>query len=188
MDPEELNGQLNKRGVFLVTSVTHDVIEKISGWIVKNPDKKKFTLLIKSSGGSPSAIIRFASELRLLKKNVVIEGVAVDECGSAALALLQCCTKRKAVKHTSFFIHHIQLKISINCFNPNRKSLEAEIDNLKRLEDELIDLQCKRSGLSRKKWVERADYGENNPHTPIFTSEALKLGLIDEVIDSFPCL
>ncbi|MEX1028338.1 MAG: ATP-dependent Clp protease proteolytic subunit [Candidatus Paceibacterota bacterium] len=189
MDRTELESDLRSNGIFLVTDITHKTIEEIGKWILKcRPERSRFTLLIMSPGGTPSAVLRFASHLRLLKKDVVITGVAADECGSAALALLQCCHTRVAVEYTTFFIHHVQANNKINSYNPDRQLMEEQISSAQRREEELIKLQCTRTGLTREKWVALADRGEIDCDTPIHTPEALELGLIDEIIDFFPCV
>lgn len=176
-----------KKGIYPISEITHDAIQEIRDWIITNMDKrKKFTILINSSGGSPSSVIRFSSFTSVLPKNVELIGVAVDTCGSAALALLQCCRKRIAVKNTSFFIHHVKSDIRVGYYYKNRDQIISdELESNKKIEDEIVSIQCKRSGLSEKKWMEIADNGEKYCYTPIFTEQCLKLGLVDKTIDSY---
>jgi len=185
----DTRARLIKQGIFLITEITHSNLDEIGRWILKNrPTKKRFTILINSIGGSPSAVVRFASSVCVLGKDVVIHGVAFDTCGSAALALLQCCHKRSAVKYTSFFIHHIRTTLKLNCQVFDKEKIDKELSESKKVEEEIISLQCARTGLSRERWMKLAEYGEGDGDTPIFTDVALKLGLIDDVLDSFPCL
>jgi len=184
---DKLREKLHESGVFLVTEVNHGVINELTSWILRNrPERKEFTILIASSGGSPSAVIRFASFLLTLDPEVRLRGVAFDTCGSAALTLLQCCHSRAAVRHTAFFIHHLQSKVEPSGQEPDKKQLELELDSARKLEEELVKFQCTRTGMTRDEWMKLADEGENDVDTPIFAEKALELGLIDETVGSFP--
>lgn len=183
---DEVRGRLYDKGFFPITDVSFETIATLTDWILSNrPNKREFTILISSSGGSPGAVIRFASFLGTLDREVKIKGVAFDECGSAALALLQCCHERVSVKHCAFFIHHVQTRIKSNCQSPDMREIRRELKSSRRLEKELVRIQTKRTGMSRRKWMRLADEGEHGC-APILTKRALKLGLIDEVVESFP--
>jgi len=190
VNKKEHKKRLLDEGIFPVLKIDNETISELKDWIVTNrPERKKFTILINSTGGCPTQVVRFASLISILGKEVEITGVALDTCGSAALALLQCCHKRVAVVHTGFFIHHIQTRIRISCHSKElQKIFDDEIESSRLLEEEIVKLQCKKTGLSRDKWMKLADYGEKDMDTPIFTDQALKLGLVDEVVDSYPCL
>lgn len=183
----EKRRQLMDRGQYLVTKVDADTIKEIISWIINNrPKKKEFMLLINSSGGSPGLVLYFASFLATLKQEVKITGVVFGECGSAALALLQCCHVRIAVQHTGFFIHHINGEISYNCQAFDLAKIQARIQNSKNIEKELVTLQCHRTKLSPKKWMKLADEGERVAGRVFTTTEALRLNLIDEVVKTHP--
>jgi len=184
---DRLRERLYNNGVFLITDVSFETIAELTSWIINaRPQKKEFTILINSSGGSPRAVIRFASFLCTLESEVQIKGVAFDTCGSAANALLQCCHRRIAVNHCTFFIHHLQTRVELNCQKPDMKKAKLELASSKMVEDELIQIQCKKTGMSRKQWISLADHGENDVDTPIFTKRALELGLVDKIVSKFP--
>lgn len=184
---EPLRAKLYQRGIFLVTKVDYETMNALTSFIVNNrPKQKKFTILINSPGGDPVQILSFASFVRTLSKDVELLGVAFNECGSSALALLQCCHHRIAVDYCSFFIHRMQQKPSINCHKPDMDQLAHDIEETRRLEEVLIRLQCERSGMSVENWCKLADSREAGVDNHIFASDALRLGLVDEVVDSFP--
>jgi len=186
---EKTRERLYSKGIYVITKVTIEEIDNLISWIVNNrPQKNKFTILINSGGGSPLAVIRFASFLNALEDNVIVKGVAFETCGSAALALLQCCHTRFAVRPCTFFIHHIHTTITLNCQKPDMKKIELEIASSKMLEDELVRIQSAKTGITRRQWMRLADHGEYDADTPISVDKARKLGLIDKVINRFPCL
>ena len=179
--------KLFAKGYFLVTDVTHENIRTLMNFIVENrPQKNEFTIVISSSGGSSSAVIYFASFLSTLSADVKLKGVAFGECGSAALALLQCCHERVGVKHCGFFIHHIKSKFQYTAYSNGSKRFRADLKRVRLLEEELVALQCARSGISRKIWMKLADAGEADPGSEILPKKALKLGLIDRIEDHCP--
>jgi ATP-dependent protease ClpP protease subunit len=188
--PDELRIKLIEEGKFLVSNIDFDTIRSIERWILRNrigPEPKfTFTLVINSSGGSPKMVLDFASFLATLSKDVRIEGVTFGECGSAALALLQCCHKRTSVKHCGFFIHNIETKITISCQETSLSDVQRQIEVSRKMEEELVNLQCKRSGITKQKWRKLAAEGQTSPGSVIIAGEAKKLGLVDQVINHYP--
>ncbi len=188
--PDELRARLLSKDKFLVSTVDVSTINAIEEWILRNRvgenQKTKFTLVINSSGGSPGLVVYFASFLRTLSEEVKIKGVAFGECGSAALALLQCCDERVGVKHCGFFIHNINHTLKLSCQTYSLQTVGERLEASKRLEDELTALQSKRCGMSKQKWKKLAKNGEENHGLIILSDEAKKLGLVDKIIDKYP--
>ncbi|MFC1594941.1 ATP-dependent Clp protease proteolytic subunit [Patescibacteria group bacterium] len=188
MTEEEWRKKLYAKGIFLITDINFKIIDELARWILSNrPQKNKFTILINSSGGSPAAVIGFASFLCTLEENVEITGVVFNVCGSAALALLQCCHTRIAVKHCTFFVHHIHTKEELNCRKTDLKKIKITLATSYEVEEEIVEIQCKRIGMTKKQWMALADDGEHNTDRPIFTKRALKLGLVDKIVSHFSC-
>lgn len=187
--PNHLREDLIKRGIFLVTNevnfgVTHDILS----WVANNrPKRKVFTLVIYSSGGSPSSVLEFYALKNAWSKQIRLRGVAIGECGSAALALLQCCDVRYAVAGCSFFVHNMSSKYEYTDGDHDPDKFMAEVKSVKDLHDQLIKIQCQRIGISENEWRELADLG-SKIHRPIMTDKALRLGLIDRIIRKYPLL
>jgi len=188
--PNEIKSNHFSKGKYFVTQIDSNTIRSLENFILENrtgdKPKKDFTIVINSSGGSPCWILDFASFIRTLSPEVKITGVTFGECGSAALALLQCCHYRIAVNYTGFFIHNVNESFKVNCQNPNFLKIKTKLIESKKLEEELIKLQTTRSGLSREQWDALARAGEEVSGCIVHTGEAKSLGLIDEIVDSYP--
>lgn len=188
--PAETHQKLIEEGKYIVSEIDMETIRSIENWILHNRlgqnQSTEFTLLINSSGGSPGLVLYFSSFTKTLADNVKIIGVTFGECGSAALALLQCCHERVAVKHSAFFIHNIRQTFTVGCQEVNYSAIRQKIENSKNTEDELVRLQSDRCGMSVRKWKSLAKRGQASPGSAILTDEAKKLGLIDSVIDQYP--
>ena len=179
--------ELIGKGIYLVVNVDSETINALISWIVSNrPEKQEFTILINSPGGTPALVLYFASFLATLAPEVKIKGVTFGECGSAALALLQCCHERVAVRDCGFFVHHINTEFVVNCQKKDRKFLERVLAESRLLEEELVRLQSKRTGMSRRAWMKLADEGEEIRGRAILSSRALTLGLVDKIIEEYP--
>ena len=187
--PRELRDRLFSEGKFYVTEINEETIRSLEDWILSNrigkSPKTEFTIVINSSGGLPEWIVYFASFVRTLSPNVRLTGVTFGECGSSALALLQCCHKRIAVKHSCFFIHNMHKTIRVNCQDVKWNDLAKKIERSKKLEKELVKLQSKRAGMTVSAWRTLAREGESIV-SEIHANEAKKLGLIDAVVDEYP--
>jgi ATP-dependent protease ClpP protease subunit len=90
--------ELRNEGKFLLERISPEQMEGLMKWMANAiaHGKRDFTLLIRSSGGSPNWAVHFASFLRMVPEDVRLHGIAIGECGSAALAVLQFCHKRRA--------------------------------------------------------------------------------------------
>jgi ATP-dependent protease ClpP protease subunit len=183
----EARERLVKNGQFLVTKVDFETLDQLEKWIVnERPAKTEFVIAINSSGGSPSAVINFASFVGTLGRGVKLTGVAFSECGSAAIVLLQCCHERIAVKHCGFFIHHLQSNLNTTPHQVTLKRFREEVADSRDLEDEVVRLQCARTGLSAAAWNRLANRGSLIKGRAIYPAAARKLGLIDKIVDHYP--
>lgn len=111
---------------------------------------------------SISSFFWFASFLRMVPEDVQLHGIALGECGSAALGILQLCHRRSAVRHTAFYPHHVQVVLEVNCQRPMAEIfeyVEREIAQARLLEQELTSIQSKRMGITAEQWMQIAEYG-----------------------------
>jgi len=186
--------ELRNEGKFFLERISPEQVEGLMKWMAYAiaHGKRDFTLLISSAGGSPNWAIHLASFLRMVPDDVRLHGIAIGECGSAALAVLQFCHKRSAVRHTAFYPHHVQVTLEVNCQQPMTEIVayvEREIAQARMLEQELVSIQSARMGITTEQWMQIAEYGENlDGGIKYLTDDALRLGMIDEVIEHFPLL
>lgn len=186
--------ELRNEGKFLLERISPEQVEGLMKWMAYAiaHGKRDFTLLISSSGGSPNWAIHFASFLRMVPDDVRLHGIAIGECGSAALAVLQFCHKRSAVRHTAFYPHHVQVTLEVNCQQPMAEIVayvEREVAQARLLEQELLSIQSARMGITTEQWMQIAEYGEKlDGGIKYLTDDALRLGMIDEVIEHYPLL
>ncbi len=128
----------------------------------------------------------------MVPEDVQLHGIALGECGSAALGILQLCHRRSAVRHTAFYPHHVQVVLEVNCQRPMAEIfeyVEREIAQARLLEQELTSIQSKRMGITAEQWMQIAEYGEKlEDGIKYLTDDALRLGMIDEVIEHYPLL
>lgn len=187
LTPKQRNSLMD-RGIFPVTGeVSLSITRELFSWIVSNrPMKKKFTILINSSGGKPAGVHEFHAVTNTLGRDVRLRGIAFGECGSAAFGLLQCCDIRFAVDGCAFFIHNMTTSPRIDCRQYNPETVTALVEQTRRDEDELIALQCRRIGMERKTWNEIAMGGSGELLRPIYCAQARKLNFVDRVIPRFP--
>lgn len=65
--------------------------------------------------------------------------------------------------------------------------VEREIAQARLLEQELTSIQSKRMGITAEQWMQIAEYGEKlEDGIKYLTDDALRLGMIDEVIEHYP--
>lgn len=184
---EDTLKKLLNEGKFLVRDINGKTINGLISWFMNNrPQKSKFTILINSSGGSPGLVAYTASVLKTMKSDFHLTGVAFGECGSAALALLQCCNERVVIKHTGLFVHNIEDTFQLSSQTHDLNKVKTRLGISRNLENELIELQRKRCGMTRAQWMKLAKRGQDFPGTAIFPKEAKKLGLIDQIVESYP--
>ncbi len=182
-----MKASLLQRGVFVIADVvTIDAVQKLVGDILSYiaTDKREVTLMINSSGGDPAAAILFNEFVRTLRKEISITGIAFGECGSAALALLQCCHKRKALKHCGIFPHNKKMSITLVLDGTEETQFKKHLENHRKIHDTVVALQLTKTGLTREEWDVLTRKGDLSSAV-MTASEALQNKLIDDVIDSF---
>lgn len=164
-------------------------IEQICNQILERLDEEEtdLTLVISSKGSSSCAVSDFADFVRLLHKDVKIIGIAVGDCSSGALCILQSCTIRNSLPHCWFLIHSSQSEVEMKITGNEKRLFENERRELIETDRILEDIHCERSGLSREKWRELIRNGDLNDRM-LSAEELLELNLLDNITDSFRVL
>lgn len=185
--PPAMRERAFQDGKFIVREVDFDTIGKLCTWILGNrPHKSEFTIVIDSDGGSAGAVAHMIPFLKMFGADFKLTGVAYGECGSAALALLQCCHERVAVDGTAFFIHHITATLKACAYGDDLTQVEKRLNSNRELEELLVKMQSARCAMTRTEWMKLADEGQKTAGSGIMTKRAKKLRLIDKIIDSYP--
>jgi ATP-dependent protease ClpP protease subunit len=166
--------------------VTLEQIEDISTHMLTLLEEgvSDFTLAINSSGGNAAAVLCFRDMCNTIATPHTLTGVTFSECGSAALALLQCCTTRISLKQCGFFIHHLQMTRTTAVDGTENAYFTHTLENERKISEAIVSLQCARTGISKREWRTLANQGEKYGAV-IFPSHAKKLGLIDKVVEKY---
>lgn len=151
------------------------------GWPVDNYEKriakaKTIQLGIGSNGGSVDHALKMIAALSAAaERGATIEGLVHDHCYSAACLILQGCTVRKMPANATLMWHRPNLFVA-----GDASLLRRQADWLEKVEQPLIEIFQKRTGLSREKIAAWHDGAEH-----YFTAEqALELNLVDFVTES----
>lgn len=185
--PPKKAKELAEGGVFILTEITYDAMERLFNdmiaYIVSDEKHVILTLLINCNGGKVDGAIAFKEFTSTLKKDIRIHGIAFGECKSAANAILQFCHKRTGLKYCRFFIHHLTRDITLKLNGNEEEQLSQYIADSKKNREIMVRLQCERTGISEAEWQRLANTGHEYG-TILSSEEALKLNLIDEIIES----
>lgn len=159
-------------------SLINKIIEKL---FYLNQKEGTIILQINSAGGCVRATQTLYENL-LLSRNKVL-GVVTGRCYSGAAILLQACHKRYATPSSSFGLHYIAYNFSFEIL-PG-KTFDHYIEYLKGEFDRLhVNNQMIRNFLKRRmKLNEEEIHDLLNKEKELNAQEALKYGLIDEIID-----
>lgn len=164
-------------------------IQQMCNQIIEKLDEEEtdLTLVISSKGSDFIASSGFADFVRLLHKDVKITGIAMGDCSSGALGILQSCTIRSSLPHCWFLIHSSRTEIEIKAAGNQKRLLDNEQRDLIETDRILENIHCERSGLSRAKWRKLVRDGDLSGRT-LSAEELLELNLLDNITDSFRVL
>lgn len=183
--------RLQQKGIFVLTgTITEESIGEICQAMTEYIDfaetTDEITLLISSMGGSVDAAMCFSDFVALLG-SVKIRAIAVGECESAALLILQCCHSRLSMRNCSFLIHHIHTLMPTTYDGSEKEQVQAFLRDGRQTNRKLVALVSRRSGITRPVWRRLADEGERYgiKRTP---EEMCRLGLLDDIIDTLDIL
>ncbi len=142
------------------------------------------TLIIESEGGSLAPAKHFFDAITMV--NSPVDAIAMGDCSSVAVDLLQVCRKRMLLPSTRLLIHYI--RNTQRWIADDLERLEADIEHFRRsmrdIKEERHALYAKRTGLSEEKLFEIFRYGET--HSAFFSAkQAVELNLADEIVLDF---
>lgn len=160
-------------------------------WDLKDQKVFEVNLFLSSPGGDataiPAMIDAYENYLKEgIKINIVTEGV----CYSAATFFVACATGHRAIsKNTRFLVHELQIS-GVGGTHTQTKSFSKELELLN---DEMIKIYANCTIKAKLKREEKITEAENKKiisawqkriqnETYLSAEEALKLGLVDEVL------
>lgn len=132
-------------------------------------------VLISSNGGQVSWGLHIYDALRLYAG--VKTGTVSAAAMSMATVILQACELRRCYRHSYLRIHHIKRNdMSLDVFQDSKK-LKEEIDGLRQRQERIYKIFIARTGQEKEKIKKTCARDKD-----MTTEEALKFGLIDEII------
>ena len=168
------------RRIFIFGEINRDIsyhfITAVESMIVTSTEPIK--LIINSPGGSVYDLFAIIDYMKLVwdKYKIPIDVLAVGEAQSAAAIITIAATgRRKALKNTSIMLHEVQSFSGYGSTSTKKDDLKHTEDLEERIIAVLIEKTKKKSIPYWKKELERKD-------KIYFPEEALKLGLIDEIL------
>ncbi|MBI5004773.1 MAG: ATP-dependent Clp protease proteolytic subunit [Candidatus Lloydbacteria bacterium] len=185
LDDEKFEAALLGRRIALLTGkITEEGAGKLKGDLIglslQSPEKE-IILFINSPGGDMDPGLALYDLITLYLKAPVI-GVVGAECDSAALFVLQGCSKRIAATHSTFLIHPVRNEGARFVYNPSMiDDFIMEIrDKLKGASQICNDILKKHSKMSLAE-IKQLSFANHGTGTTLSAPEALKKGLIDEI-------
>ena len=142
-------------------------------------------LIIDSSGGNVVPALRVFDTIRLSKAPVV--GIVHGRCDSVAVSLFQACHRRLTTANSTFFLHFITSDLKFKFHESEKevlKRLRAVRVHNHQLQERIEKILSARTGRTIAQLRQLMQKGELEERR-IMADEALKLGLVDEVIDTY---
>jgi ATP-dependent Clp protease protease subunit len=139
---------------------------------LQNKDIKTITIYLDSYGGYVTDFFKVYDILNTIKCNVNI--IATGKASSAGGLLLLSGTKRYAHKHTAIMLHELSGSSGYSKLSEQKLSIEHNI----KLQQQMNEIILNKTKLTKKDLI---DYKFKDIY---FTAEeALKVGIIDEIIE-----
>jgi len=142
------------------------------------------TLLLESGGGDVEVSQQFADLISSL--NSPVDVVAINDCSSMAVDLMQMCRRRMLLPSTRLLVHYI--RYSRKWIGDDPEILDGDLkyfkEELDQSRESRLALYERRTGLSRERLAEIFRYGE--VHASYFTAQqAVGFGMADEILTDF---
>lgn len=142
------------------------------------------TLMIESRGGSVSSTHQLEDAIQSL--NSPVDAIAIGDCASMAVDLLQMCRRRMMMPSARILVHYVRSEQQWICDDLDQ--LENDIryfrQRTRRIAERRLALYTRRTGLPEERLKEIFRHGE--VHGAHFSAkQALELNLIDEIVQDF---
>lgn len=142
------------------------------------------TLMIQSGGGHVVPTHQLEDTISAL--NSPVDALAIGDCASMAVDLIQMCRKRMIMPSSRLLVHYIRNEQQWIC--DDLEQLETDIgyfrERVRDIANRRLALYKKRTHLSEEKIKELFRHGE--VHKAFFSAkQALEYGLVDEIVTDF---
>jgi ATP-dependent protease ClpP protease subunit len=135
-------------------------------------------ILIDSGGGDCNSGFTLAD---MIRSHGHVTGLTLGLCDSMAIPVLQACRTRLATPKASFFFHSLETKVTVrNLEVYNDEWVEDRIGELKKEQERYFQYVL---GRTNKHVNRDTIFDWCKKETRIFAEEALKCGLVDQIID-----
>lgn len=187
MDPKKMDmdllEKLSKKRIVVLPGVINQDKINILRRIMANlclESHDEITLIIDSKGGSTKSSFFFYDFLKIISSPVI--GVVNGECQSAAMTILQGCTRRISTKHSRFLIHNNTHIPEMHLTSNVKEHYDIAYKEMQSIQDQLIHILMSRSQKTREEITALLDEGTkfNKEYT---AEEVLEMGFLDEIIE-----
>ena len=186
MNVEEMQAKFKgKRTLFLPSDIDRPKVDRIGDGILEFnfESGEDIKLLIDSGGGRTVPSFNLADLIMASKARVI--GIVIGVCRSSAVTILQACHRRLSFPHSVFLVHSVRQEISFKISQTEKTVRLLVRDRIRegRIHQRNVEeMILRRSNMPRKKLRELMRNGDLF-NSDLSAREALKLGLIDEIID-----
>lgn len=142
------------------------------------------TILLESGGGDVYPTHQLEDMIQAV--NSPVDVIALGDCCSMAVDLMQMCRTRMSLPSSRFLVHYIRHVQKWICDDPER--LETDLsyfrERIREIHERRLSLYTKRTGLPVEKILEMFRHGEI--HEAKFSAQqAIELRLIDKIVTDF---
>lgn len=150
--------------------------------VMECQSNEPINLVINSSGGELYAALQACDIMEHVLASPV-HGLVLGQCSSAATFILLHCTKRSCTPHSRFLIHSGTTNTSFRIDDTSEKNLQRLLQECRQDREMVIDLYKRKLGIKQKKVEMLLARGDREFGEYLSSSEALDLGLVQEVIE-----
>jgi ATP-dependent protease ClpP protease subunit len=160
--------ELNTTNVITIRGVINDKLASDFVYeLNKNTNRNKY-VYINSPGGSVDAGLKIVEEIQKNKLDCIAQ-----KAYSMGFIILQSCRNRYITNYASVMQHQISFRIG-----NEKKKIENYIDYINQIEERLINLQIKKIGIHKSKFLKHI-----NDEWWIMGENILKENIADEMIN-----
>jgi ATP-dependent Clp protease, protease subunit len=142
---------------------------------LKSVDNPDISIYLRSEGGSIDAGLQIYDEIRHYKGSTT--GIVRGYAHSIATVILQACTTRCAMRHSSLLVHNVRLRMMVGDRDFSEKEVRRYRKEIRAYRRRIDAILIPRTGQSVEKIRAQCDRAES-----LSAEEALQFGLIDAIL------